>query len=553
MLKALLSDKDNNNLKDKIRQHLEPTIKKDDTVALDALTSFLEASICPEPSNIPQPPKSPLRRAPPPSKSPSRIPVSMSKLSNKENNRPMMGTKASSHGKLLKPLADNNTRKLRHSSPIKAPLGPVKSTPAVTSNDEFPIQANRLQVIWITSQLTSVAEEIVVLKNGTSKHSAISLTIKDCADFRFSNGKQTQEITINPLESKPITILFEPKMSGILSGILAIRVHGYRNKHGKAVKSSLQLRGFVGQPEIKVNNDILQPDLKDGMKMTLFEMSNDTATLKEIELVNQGDAAGYVVLEAFGDVKLTSKINWMTGPVRLDCGKFLLCPGEAKKVTIRIDPELAKSSEPDFLASIVLHWGSEWDMEILYLHKKLPFDFEPANLEKTRRYFREGMDVDLKKCKLNIKLLNIYGAKSSESFYALPVEETLSESMMNVSCVPNAFTSTMEVIEEEFPSCLTVESDRVFAPDVKVGDSSVFKVKIKNQGEVTHLLNISGLQAPFSVNHTRVEIKPKFFLNLPILYSPTTKASHESVLILKSLTDPRMLPINVTVKGSTLK
>ena len=57
---------------------------------------------------------------------------------------------------------------------------------------------------------------------------------------------------------------------------------------------------------------------------------------------------------------------------------------------------------------------------------------ENQNLDDIKRNFRILHEVDVKQCLGVIfkKAIQIYGARNHESFYALPTEETLSESMM---------------------------------------------------------------------------------------------------------------------------
>lgn len=225
----------------------------------------------------------------------------------------------------IKPLGNNNMK------PGKPEV--------LHSRYEFPIQSNRLNVNCISMITNATHEEVVVLKNAASADSSVSLSIKDCDDFYFKNGKQSQEVTISPGASQPIGILFNSKIPGLKQEVLTIRVHGFRNKYGKAVKSTLQLHGFAGQPLIKVLNDI-QVIKDNNFNMTLYELNNDTTTVKDVEFINQGNAEGFLHVETFLDSNLKTKSDWMTGSIHLDKNKFTVTEGQIEKLTFRIDPEL---------------------------------------------------------------------------------------------------------------------------------------------------------------------------------------------------------------------
>ena len=95
-----------------------------------------------------------------------------------------------------------------------------------------------------------------------------------------------------------------------------------------------------------------------------------------------------------------------------------------------------------------------------------------------------------------------------------------------------------------------MESNKLFTPPVKVGDSVVVKVKLRNLGHDVHEVNVSGLSPPFTTDHFNFKVKPKSFLNLPILYNPTQPGPHECMVELKS--QNYVTPILVKIKGTTL-
>ena len=673
ILKGILKNQTTNNLLEAIQMHLQTKGTKDETVALDALTSFLEVSQVGEETFARSPLKNEARKttenlvkstsdrmqvpkpglglqtSPPVNQKKSRIPVKSPTSQNKENiSRTKSDSKLlQSKNNSLKPLTDNN-RKFRSSSPIKLPKikkdnqplkpqakasrvpTPIKTgtlsktpmnapvskptaasnlfakpalltkplskptttaekptpmtTPAVKSApltspvfnsapeilDVFPIQANRLAMNWISVPLNCKTEQIIVLKNIVQKKLYVNLAIKDSHEFLLSNGKQNQEIELDPGNSSMIRIMFQPKSLGQRAGIFSIRIHGFKNSRGKAIKTSVQLRGFPGRPDINVTNtDFIKDENfndENTMKVNLYEMSNDVATVKEIDLVNHGEVPGFVSFEAFLDQALKSKSDLITGPIRIDHGNTLIKSGENFRIKLRIDPDIVESkSEPQFIGILIIHSSSDLARKILQSRKERP-EFalaSDANLEEIKRHFKNIHESDLKQCEMKKVILKIFGARNGESFYSLPVEETLSESMMNVSSVsgaPKLLLSTpvtCETIEEEeivedVPK-VVAEREKIFIPPVKIGESTMVKVKLKNHGPSVQELLVSALKEPFSCNYANFEIKPKFFMNVPIFYSPKVKGNFEATITFTSKSDTSMPPIHVLIKASTLK
>ena len=54
-------------------------------------------------------------------------------------------------------------------------------------------------------------------------------------------------------------------------------------------------------------------------------------------------------------------------------------------------------------------------------------------------------------------------------------------------------------------------------------DYSVTKVTVKNRTKNPVMFSINNLSTPFTNYHTSVEVKPNFYLNIPVKYSSTLK------------------------------
>ena len=235
-----------------------------------------------------------------------------------------------------------------------------------------------------------------------------------------------------------MSINFLPRDLSQKLGTLSLKIPGFRNSRGNAVKSSIPLRGFAGQPQFQFSAQDLQvfsPEENNTLKLTLYEMSNDVATVKKILIENRGNSSGFYSVQAFDDAECKSESNWETGPIRLGHRYGLLEPGQSAQLLLRIDPDIVESRDvPKHFGTLVVTWGSELARKILTCHKKLqiPDSNNGQDLEETKRIFRLLHELDVKQCSNAIfkKVIKIYGARNHESFYALPTEETLSESMM---------------------------------------------------------------------------------------------------------------------------
>ena len=398
--------------------------------------------------------------------------------------------------------------------------------------------------------------------------------------FTFDGGHSTKEISIEPNSTTLVSINFLPTSIGQKLGTLSLKIPGFRNSRGNAVKSSIPLRGFAGQPNFEFGGENLQ-SLEDSsfLKMSCYEMSNDVATVVRLLIENRGNSGGFYTAQAFLDAECKSESNWETGPIRLESRQRQLQPGQAAQLLLRIDPEIVESRDvPKQFGTLVIVWGSELARKVLLSssHKKnfnqqLPWPLptfdteEQADKEVERLVRQQPNELDLKQCLSGAifkKVIKIYGARNSESFYALPTEETLSESMMDATIGQHEkFHQTFSTIQEEHQqevdaspevneTLMTVESNRIFTPPVKVGDSVVVKIKVRNLSKVVaqQVSVKSQLEKPFSTSHAQFVVKPKSWINLPICYSPTYPGPHECKIELTSQTNS----VVVKIKGATL-
>ena len=81
-----------------------------------------------------------------------------------------------------------------------------------------------------------------------------------------------------------------------------------------------------------------------------------------------------------------------------------------------------------------------------------------------------------------------------------------------------------------------LEKDTIHFPTVTMKNgTSVAKVTIKNKTHKPVKFQIEPLEAPFENNHTEVEVKPHFYLSVPVLFRPSYNMQKSTVpLVLKN-------------------
>ena len=80
------------------------------------------------------------------------------------------------------------------------------------------------------------------------------------------------------------------------------------------------------------------------------------------------------------------------------------------------------------------------------------------------------------------------------------------------------------------------DKSEIYFPAVRLDDYSVTKVTVKNRTPNPITFSLNKLSPPFSNYHTSVEVKPNFYLNIPVKYSPILKdgqGPHECFLKLQ--------------------
>jgi len=307
-LKAIIMDKGANS--EDLKNHLKNLLFKNEpneSIAPEALTSFLELTssfLEATRSNETQGKivktqrhSSPVKLPKPPTK--SKIPVRSPGKQPKEQNATLTLSKTAENGtKLTKiPMRPPNANKnmgaapenqtnrsslfpnldpnyslkkspknisKQKSSPLKQAIGP-KST---FSSAQFPIQSNKLKIDWIPTPVNGTSEQIVTLKNILDQKLVVNLAIMKSDEFIFKQKRQQEiSITFDPRATVSIEVLFIPLTDGEKNAVLTIRVQGFRNHRGIAVKSSVPFHGLA-------ESEFQSMPIEETMSETLMDMTN---------------------------------------------------------------------------------------------------------------------------------------------------------------------------------------------------------------------------------------------------------------------------------------
>lgn len=455
---------------------------------------------------------------------------------------------------------------LRHSSPIKV------ASKVPKPKNEFPILTNRAVVTWISVGIGQASDKPVVLKNISTHSVSFILAIRDSDQFLLGGedlGSKT-ELTMAPQSEKSIVVQFRPqrKNARYTQGWLVIKPHGLSNHRGMSVKCKILLQGVAGKCQLILDPAafVSCPDNR-MMKMFLLDLPNDTATTKTMSVKNAGDAPGFVHIQAFMDGACKVPSDPVAGgAIRINPNRFVIMPGKAMTFTMEIDSDAIEESsdrQPKPIGCLAVFLGPETGRQILRAASKLSkhnnnnallgvnFDATFSGESQVEPFGGRVTPADNALFYENTTktVVEIMGFKCSSTFYQLPIEDTMSESMMLDSTVtiPSPLSITCQTIAEE-KSHLTAEQDELCFPVTKIGGKSVASITLRNRGHLPELLTVGHLNPPFANKHTQVEVKPNFFLCLPILYSPTNRGPHEARLSFTS----KDVAIHVTLKGKAI-
>ena len=102
----------------------------------------------------------------------------------------------------------------------------------------------------------------------------------------------------------------------------------------------MNLCGYIGSPALEIIDDLQEfqtsPDEPDVVKMKLYDMSNDIATIRNLAMKNVGTVPIFLYFQIFTDLDEKMNCNWQSGLIQLDENTKILSPNETHKVSFNI-------------------------------------------------------------------------------------------------------------------------------------------------------------------------------------------------------------------------
>jgi hypothetical protein len=186
---------------------------------------------------------------------------------------------------------------------------------------EFPIECNRISVLYIGCQAANQEEQVTIRNILNDQPVLLNLMIRDSADFTFSNEKRTLQLNFEAGEAKKVSISFSSKSDNERwsYGKLVLKPQGLKSASGqKKFRATIPLQGYNGKPEIVYES------------ANFVQRSNNKKLLKidqntfeaEIRVANFGSGHGFV--RFFSDSS-----HYSVWP-----NDFVLKPGERKTVSV---------------------------------------------------------------------------------------------------------------------------------------------------------------------------------------------------------------------------
>ncbi|XP_051156688.1 uncharacterized protein LOC127278761 isoform X2 [Leptopilina boulardi] len=257
-------------------------------------------------------------------------------------------------GKIESPVEETyesfQSETLQHLRTISSPSSPLNRSPnsgrdspggSVTSStiagDILPIRATHSSLTWTSIRVgKSDSKEFTIRNSSNNKIKLIaSITSKD-KSFKFIRDRQTTAnslaLTLQPAESKTITVVFSPHSAGAATGRVFFQhyAHAKDNLESRPHKT-ISLFGYGGSTKLEISKAF--KDTGGLMWLSLGKMSGGSLDAK-IKLENLGDLACYVKLKLIPKAVYPSMaVSWSVEP-----SKLLLNPKEEQWVSLVFRP-----------------------------------------------------------------------------------------------------------------------------------------------------------------------------------------------------------------------
>ena len=442
---------------------------------------------------------------------------------------------------------------------------------------EFPIEANRLNLVWILFE-DSTQEQFLTLRNKLKDQCLkVSLQIRnDCyKEFSFSKTEACNDylvkndttiiVTLPPSGQRDVFLNFIPKSQNIQKqskAELVIKPQGLsKSEGGKNMKSKIQLQACkygICSMNTYLNKELLQFDktLQVTGKTVQFIVKNDGEcdSFFKVSVLNNVQQIQFVLeksqqktvkmilpekectLAVFSGPEITRQLfksctfgannSFLLGQ---DFKSYFEGENETYQTTFKyrdikhffknIQRKIVKiqvSSEPSFVTL-----NAEEDFS----------EFEITNHTKNQHIFTHEATTLQTKTKHTI---DFEQSTQSHFKYNMQLEyfEQTDTSQLT-SSEPNKSQQTIEFGQTKNKHTIKLDRETIHFPTVrKKNDSSVAKITLKNRTEKVGRYHINPLESPFENYHSDVEVKPHFYLSIPIRFKPTEDNMHCEVPVM---------------------
>ena len=355
-----------------------------------------------------------------------------------------------------------------------------------------------------------------------------------CDDFIFKNGSSSVELNLAPGCKRDVFLKFTPSTAdaisrkNISSADLVIKPHGLSRPVGKmTLKSTIQLQSLNYGPcrtTVYMNNERLETQnfVKSSSKTLNFSVKNEGAcdSFFKVSILDDNDAkqnsssAIQFVLEKNAEKSVKMEIN------KTLCTLAVFTGPEVTRQLFKYCTSAGADSSFLLSQDFKCHFDGEKSLV-------QPSEFKQSDL----KYFFHHIDR-----KVFDVQVQAYGSLKDRrvfpedpTFVTLLGEETEFEhtNIRTQNTVIECTTQIIRTIPEEShqkssKSAIRLEREIIAFPSVTTSDSSsVAKVTLKNRTDKVGKFHIQPLQPPFECHYEFVEVKPHYYLSVPIRFRPT--------------------------------
>ena len=401
-------------------------------------------------------------------------------------------------------------------------------------------------MLWLVFD-DSAQDQCVTLRNKfNDKSLKLSLRIRndDFNEFNFvksddhifkKGSSASVELTLGPGCKRDVFLKFTPSTADLISrknissANLVIKPHGLSRPVGKiTLKSTIQLQSLNYGPcrtTVYMNDERLQNQnfVKSSSKTLNFYVKNEgtcdsffkVSILDNANDKQESSSAVQFVLEKNAEktVKLVLKNTQCT-----------LAVFTGPEVTRQLFKSCTSAgADSSFLLS--QDFKCQFDGEKSLVQ---PSEFKQSDL----KYFFSNIDRKVFDVQVTNELLKDNPPRrvfpEDPTFVTLIGEETEFEhtnirTQNTIECTTQTIhTLTEESHQKSSKNAIRLERDIIAFPSVTIpNNSSVAKVTLRNRTDQVGKFHIQPLQPPFECHYEYVEVKPHFYLSVPIRFRPT--------------------------------